>query len=118
MQPEISRLQDALKIEKARTADLWKTNCEQLSEFDATLLAKDEEISKLKEEFARSHTHHSTPVPVDRDPEDPVPLERPAVIPQTRRGKAPPVDPFTGEDPEMRLDDWLPALQRASNWNG
>ncbi len=35
-----------------------------------------------------------------------------------RRGRAPPVDPFTGERPEERLDDWLPGLQRASQWNG
>jgi len=34
-----------------------------------------------------------------------------------RRGKAPPVDPFTGDDPEIRFDDWLPALTRASYWN-
>ncbi len=33
------------------------------------------------------------------------------------RGRAPPVDPFTSEDPETQLDDWLPALQRASKWN-
>ena len=35
-----------------------------------------------------------------------------------RRGKAPPVQPFTGEDPECPLDDWLPTLQRAAEWNG
>ncbi len=34
-----------------------------------------------------------------------------------RHGRAPPIDSFTGEDPEMRLDDWLPSLQRASQWN-
>ena len=34
-----------------------------------------------------------------------------------RRGKAPPIDPFTSENPEIRLDDWLPSLQRASRWN-
>ena len=34
-----------------------------------------------------------------------------------RQGKAPPVDPFTGEDPEIRFEDWLPALVRASQWN-
>ena len=33
------------------------------------------------------------------------------------RGKAPPVDPFTGEEPETRLDDWLPSLKRAATWN-
>ena len=38
--------------------------------------------------------------------------------PIQRRGKAPPIDFFTGEDPEMRLDNWLPTLERASVWNG
>ena len=28
------------------------------------------------------------------------------------------VDVFTGENPEILLDDWLPALQRAAAWNG
>lgn len=38
---------------------------------------------------------------------------------QSRRchGKAPPVDPFTGEDQDSQLDDWLPALERACQWN-
>ena len=35
----------------------------------------------------------------------------------SRRGKAPPVDPYTGEDPEIRFEDWLPALNRAATWN-
>lgn len=34
------------------------------------------------------------------------------------RGKAPPVEPFTGEDPAVKIDDWLPILRRASQWNG
>ncbi len=34
-----------------------------------------------------------------------------------RRGRAPPIDPFTGEDPEIRFQDWLPALIRTSKWN-
>ena len=38
--------------------------------------------------------------------------------PQPRRGKAPPIDPFTGENPEVRLEDWLPSLKRAGEWNG
>ena len=37
---------------------------------------------------------------------------------RVRRGKAPPVDPFTGEDPESRLDDWIPTLRRTADWNG
>ena len=38
--------------------------------------------------------------------------------PTQRRGKAPPVDSFTAEDPEVRFDDWLPTLERAAIWNG
>ena len=34
----------------------------------------------------------------------------------TTTGKAPPLDSFTGTDPELRLDDWIPALLRASKW--
>ena len=34
-----------------------------------------------------------------------------------RRGKAPPIDSFTGEDNEIRFDDWLPTLERAATWN-
>ena len=30
----------------------------------------------------------------------------------------PPVEPFTGEDPAVKIDDWLPILRRASQWNG
>ena len=41
-------------------------------------------------------------------------LDKPTV---RRRGKAPPIDPYTGEDPEVRIDDWLPALKRAASWN-
>ena len=33
-------------------------------------------------------------------------------------GKAPPVNPFTAEDPEIRFDDWLPTLESAAVWNG
>ena len=32
------------------------------------------------------------------------------------RGKAPPVESFSGESPDM-FEDWLPTLQRAAEWN-
>ena len=44
----------------------------------------------------------------------PVPLTEPPV---QRRGKAPPIDSFTGEDSEIRFDDWIPTLERAATWN-
>ena len=34
------------------------------------------------------------------------------------RGKALPVHPFTGQEPEMCLDDWLLFLKHAATWNG
>ena len=37
---------------------------------------------------------------------------------QYRRGKAPPIDEFTGEDRRITFDDWLPILERATTWNG
>ena len=37
---------------------------------------------------------------------------------QCRRGKAPPIDEFTGKDSWITFDDWLPILERAATWNG
>ena len=36
----------------------------------------------------------------------------------SRRGKAPPVVVYTGENVEVRFEDWLPTLNRAVSWNG
>ena len=29
----------------------------------------------------------------------------------------PPIDPFSGENPEVTIEEWLPSLQRAVDWN-
>ncbi|KAL5481622.1 hypothetical protein EMCRGX_G021819 [Ephydatia muelleri] len=34
-----------------------------------------------------------------------------------RVGKAPPIDSFSGDCYEVQLDDWLPSLERAAEWN-
>jgi len=34
------------------------------------------------------------------------------------RGKAPPVDPYPGENPDVLLEEWLPMFNRAASWNG
>ena len=59
---------------------------------------------------------HSLPLPpvgrhVIRQREHPVPVN------VRRRGKALPVEPFTGEKQDELLDDWLPTLERAGVWN-
>ena len=33
------------------------------------------------------------------------------------RGKVPPIDPFSGENPKVTIYEWLPSLQRAADWN-
>ena len=35
----------------------------------------------------------------------------------SRKGRAPPIDQYTGEDADVRFDDWLPSLRRAADWN-
>ena len=95
-------------------------DCQRLAEFDATLAAKDDEIQRLQ---SREHEHRSgsreglgdarsdtgSPIPADA-------TTRPDVG-KRRHGRAPPVDPFTGEDPEVRLEDWIPSLRRVADWN-
>ena len=124
LQAEVSSLQEALAGERERVKELWKANCMQLSEFDAALTAKDDEIEKLREQLAHSHPRphsrsrspsRSSTLHESSGEED---LARPTRSVGQRRGKAPPVDAFTGEIPEVRLDDWLPALLRAAEWNG
>ena len=44
-------------------------------------------------------------------------LEKPRGRKPQRKGKAPLVDPFTGEDKEVTLEEWLPSLERAADWN-
>ena len=38
-------------------------------------------------------------------------------IAMPRRGKAPPVDTYSGEEAEIRFEDWLPTLNRVATWN-
>ena len=35
-----------------------------------------------------------------------------------RRGKAPPVEPYTGENPDILWEEWFPMFERAASWNG
>ena len=32
------------------------------------------------------------------------------------QSRAPPIDPFITEDKEIRFDDWIPTLERATTW--
>jgi hypothetical protein len=92
---ELRRQLEEVRIElenETKRKELWKISCEQIREYDELLTAKDDEIDRLK--FTKFEEY------------------------EKRKGKAPPVDSFTGEEPSMQLDDWLPMLQRAASWNG
>ena len=113
---EIARLQEQLEKEKEKYRKLWSLNCAQLTEFDNAILDKDEEIGQLKAKLHRAEegTRASSPsTPSEGETESSLPT------PSThRRGRAPPVEMFNGEDSENTLDDWLPSLTRAADWNG
>ena len=55
-------------------------------------------------------------------PKPPLSMETGPVVPstaeRTRRGKAPPMEFFSGENLSVLLEDWLPSLERAAEWNG
>ena len=135
---EVSSLRKGLQKQKDRVKELWKLNCEQLADHDSIIPAKDVEISSLRArvEELTMHEHapgressattgvrlidpdHTSPHrgPRDRMSPDPrLPGPRPPIA---CRGKAPTIDFFTGENQEICIDDWLPALERASTWNG
>lgn len=87
--------------------ELWSMNCTQLAEFDAILAAKDEELAMLHQQLNR-------PAPVSASLEQgtqpvPVPVHH-------HKGRAPPVDPFSGDNPLIQFEDWLPGLKWAADW--
>lgn len=127
LREEVKQLKEELVKQKAKTTDLWKLNCEQMATLDNSLCAKEDEIAKLKEEISRlgrSSPSITSEVP-SMESEGTMESDGSSeagsghrTISRVRRGKAPPVETFTGEDPEGRLDDWLPTLERTADWNG
>ena len=93
--------------EKAKVRSMWRMNCEYVVEQEEVVAAKDAEIARLKEAL-REPGLHSGEGGVTRTG---TPLEvAPLTLSLTeehrpRRGKAPPVDAFTGEGHEILLND-------------
>ena len=120
LRAQLSGQQEEVQRQKERYTQLWRLSCEQLEEFDKTLEDKDAQIRTLLDRVqqleAGSHQLPAAPV---------LPATAPATatttrVPTTnsgRRGKAPPVDQFSGEQPDLTFDDWLPILERDVQWN-
>ena len=142
LQDDIGTLTDKLERETERVIELWCRNCEHVSTFDKAVTAKDAKIASLRASIAKleascvdpptmpapvhtsvlprvSTLSHSTvtlpsPHPSGSDSQ----VGRAVVSTAPRRGKAPPVSEFSGDDLDCTLDDWLPSLGRAIIWNG
>ena len=129
-----------LESEKERARTMWRLNCDQIARYDTELVERESEVTALRTQLeaekkrtvSREVEVPPTPTAVERElfEHGPTPghsVSRGVASPSTsrgvapssteRRGRAPPVDPFTGENPELRLDDWLPNLERAAKWN-
>ena len=116
---EVSELRDKLRAEKEKVKQLWRTSCEQVRSHDELISEKDAEIERLKRQLVgreSDKSSESTP----SEPSEPgyddlsvADLELPHTPPARvqRRGKAPPINAFTGENPELTMDDWLPSLK-------
>ena len=127
---EVSELRDGMRVSKQKYRELWRLNCEQLSEYDSLVASKEEEIKALQGRMAEleapktgsvsSSLLHGVHLASDAiesrvtEPSHPASEPRPV----SRQGKAPPIDPFDGETVGITFEDWLPTLQRAATWNG
>ena len=61
---EIERLNKAVQVGKVRIKELWRINCEQLTEFDQILLTKEEELQSLRNPLqSRPVSEFSSPGP-------------------------------------------------------
>ena len=115
---EVNKLKYELKHERERAKQAWHLSCAQVTKQENFLAKREDKIAELKrklrvslhDDSIRSHSSESESESHDLSPD--VRMEH-----VRRRGKAPPVDTFTGEDADFRFDDWLLALQRAASWN-
>ena len=120
VQEQLAREREQLASEKVKYNKLWKNYCERLSRDDELIAMKEGEVEDLRRRLAEYESHSPTPTPPSRV--DPRPLgsavklrlSPPHTSPPSRRGKAPPIDTFSGE---ANLEDWLPSLQRSATWN-
>ena len=75
--------------------------------------AEDAEILQLKLQLvARRETRAVSPSEVSSTSNT---VSIPTATRETRRGCAPPINLFSGDDPGVCLDDWLPSLQHGTS---
>ena len=139
LEAKVISLSGELTRVRGRVDEMWKINCAQVVAFDETITAKDAEIelltariAELEASIARASEVEPTRLTLPQPSAHSVPVLPasdglvagsrvragvPVAPTSLRRGKAPPVREFSGEDLECQLDDWLSSLERASVWN-
>lgn len=120
LKEEVSEVRDNLKKETERVGEMWKMNCAQVAGFDEAITAKDNEIECLKariSELEASLGRRPLGPALVPTTVSPVQSIEPTALPGSlhastpvRRGKAPPMNEFSRDDPECLLKDWLPSL--------
>ena len=115
---EVSGLKSKLKAAEEKAKRVWRLNCTQSREQEELLASKDDRIATLEAEIRKLKTvcrerPSSSSEESSSESEESLPsLPKKGSAPKlVRRGKAPPVEPFTGENPAVKLDDWLPILK-------
>ena len=106
---ELEELGKQLKREKEKGKRLWKLDCKQAAEQGELLSAKELEIEELKCQL-EDYDSPREPDPDAYSGEGSAGVSTAPLLPlptgsASRRGRAPPVDHYTGENPEIRFDD-------------
>ena len=78
---ELQSVKQELELKKARVKELWRMNCEQLSEYNSLLVAKEEEIARLTVQLAEQRNHRA---PTDKN-DDADSISEPQIR-ESRRG--------------------------------
>ena len=101
---EIKTLCREVKVQTAKVKQFWTQKCEQLLTHETVVEKKDGEIARLQE-LINNRARTTTAAAVETLSEDNVSLSEAGAVFRGRRGKAPPVDPFKGSNPELRFED-------------
>ena len=117
-QDEIGQLRFELEAEKKKSTRFWALACQRGEENERLAAEKEAEVASLIWQLEECKVL-GVPTALESLPRDSSesPMQVSAGVEKKRKGKAPPVDWFTGENMEVRVDDWLPALERATVWN-
>ena len=122
MAEEVDRLKQALAKESQKAKKFWKQKCDLMLRHEDEIDAKDTEIAVLKTRIlaiSASRVEQTSDMALLPGSGDMVLSTAGYNLGgHTRRGKAPPVEPFTGERPDVLWEDWIPTLERAAGWNG